>query len=92
MRKLKFKLGRKSLEINYTTFIRPLPEHGDIIWDNCSQYERQELDKIPNEAARIATGATRLVSLSALGKEIGWDSLGKRRFNHKLTFFLQNDS
>ena len=89
MRKLKFKLDRKSLEIINTTFIRPLLEYGDIIWDNCSQYEKQELDKIQAEAARIATGATRLVSLSALCKEIGWDLLEKRRFNHKLTLFYK---
>ena len=38
--------------------------------------------KIQNGAARIATGATRLVSLSTLSKEIGWESLEKRRTNH----------
>ena len=89
MRKLKFKLDRKSLETIYTAFIRPLIEYGDIIWDNCSQYEKDELQKIQNEAARIATGATRLVSLSTLSKEIGWESLEKRRTNHKLTLFYK---
>ena len=58
-----------------------------IIWDNCSQYEKDKLEKIQNEAARIATGATRLVSLSTLSKEIGWESLEKRQTNHKLTLF-----
>ena len=61
MRKLKFKLDRKSLEIIYTTFNRPILEYGDVIWDNCTQYEKQELDKIQTEAARIATGTTKLV-------------------------------
>ena len=51
MRRLKFKLDRKSLEIIYTTFIRPLLEYSDVIWDNCTRYEKQELDKIQNEAA-----------------------------------------
>ena len=46
MRRLKFKLDRKSLEIIYTTFIRPLQEYSDVIWDNCTRYEKQELDKI----------------------------------------------
>ena len=40
MRKLKFKLDLKSLEIIYTVFIRPILEHCDIIWDNCVQYEK----------------------------------------------------
>ena len=38
MRKLKFKLDRKSPEIIYTAFIRPILEYGDVIWDNCAQY------------------------------------------------------
>ena len=59
MRKLKFKLDRKFFEIIYIAFIRPLLEYGDIIWDNCTQYEKKELDKIQNEAARIATGTTK---------------------------------
>ena len=52
MRKLKFKLDRKSLEIIYTAFIRPLLEYGDVIWDNCAEYEKADLDKIQNEAAQ----------------------------------------
>ena len=40
MRKLKFKLVRKSLKVIYTAFIRPMLEYGDVIWDNCVQYEK----------------------------------------------------
>ena len=61
MRKLKFQLDRKSLEIIYTSFIRPILEYGNEIWDNCTQYEKNDLEKIQIEAARIATGATKLV-------------------------------
>ena len=89
MRKLKFKLDRKSVEIIYTTIIRPILEYGDVIWDNCTQYEKQELDKIQTEAARIATGTTKLVSLTVLYKEICWETLEQRRHNHKLTFFYK---
>ena len=89
MRKLKFKLDRKSLETIYLTFIRPLLEYGDVIFDNCTQYEKQELDKIQNEAARIVTGTTKLVSLVTLYKEICWETLEIRRYNHKLTLFYK---
>ena len=37
MRKLKFQLDRKSLEIIYTSFIRPLLEYSNVVWDNCIQ-------------------------------------------------------
>ncbi|MCG8113681.1 MAG: reverse transcriptase domain-containing protein [Candidatus Thiodiazotropha taylori] len=89
MRKLKFKLDRKSLETIYISFIRPLLEYGDNIWDNCTQSEKDDLEKIQNEAARIATGATKLVSLNNLYKEICWESLQKRRRDHKLTLFYK---
>ena len=42
MRKLKFKLDRKSLEILYLTFIRPILEYRDIIWNNCTKYEKED--------------------------------------------------
>ena len=60
MRKLKYKLDRKSLETIYIAFIRPLLEYADVIWDNCTQYEKDDLEKIQIEAARIATGTTNL--------------------------------
>ena len=69
MRKLKIKLDRKSLETIYLTFIRPLLEYGDVILDNCTQYEKDELDKIQNEAARIVTGTIKLVSINSLYNE-----------------------
>ena len=87
MRKLKFKLDRKSLETIYIAFIRPLLEYADTLWDNCTQYEKDELEKIQVEAARIATGATKLIPLESLYKEICWDTLQKRRDDHKLTLF-----
>ena len=89
MRKLKFQLDRKSLETIYIVFIRPLLEYGDVIWDNCTQYEKRELDKIQNEAARIVTGATKLVSLNTLYSEIRWETLEQRRKNHRLTLFYK---
>ena len=45
MRKLKFQLYRKSLQIFNFSFIRPLLEFADVLWDNCTQYEANELEK-----------------------------------------------
>ena len=89
MRKLKFQLDRKSLETIYISFVRPLLEYADVVWDNCTQYESNELEKIQNEAARIVTGATKLVSLHSLYTETGWESLTSRREKHKLTLYFK---
>ena len=46
MRKLKFILDRRSLQTIYLTFIRPLLEYANVVWDNCTLYEVNELEKI----------------------------------------------
>ena len=89
MRKLKFQLARKSLEIIYTSFIRPILEYGNEIWDNCTQYEKNDIENIQTEAARIATGTTKLVSIEHLYSEIEWDTLEARRRKQKLALFYK---
>ena len=44
MRKLKFKLDRRALEIIYFTFIRPIPECACVLFDNCTQYELNDIE------------------------------------------------
>ena len=87
MRKLKFQLDHRSLEIIYTSFIRTILEYGNEIWDNCTQYEKEELDKIQNEAARIAMETTKLISIETLYSEIGWEKKVREKsrecHNHK---------
>ena len=90
VRKLEFSLDRKSLETMYFSLIRPL---SDTLWDNCIQYEANEVEKkIQNEAARTIVGATKLVLINALLQAIGWESLASRRMKHKLLLFhmMQN--
>ena len=89
MRKLKHQLDRKSLEIIYLSFIRPILEYADVVWSNCTEGDKMELDKVQNEAARITTGATKLVSLQNLQRETGWPSLESRRREHKLILFYK---
>ena len=61
----------------------------DIIWDNCTQYEKQEIEKILIEAARTATWTTKLVFLNALYQETGLVSREKGQNNHKLIMFYK---
>ena len=89
LRKLKHTMNRKSLEIIYLSFIRPVLEYADVVWDNCTINEQYELEKIQYEAARIITGCTRLVSIQNLLTESGLLLLKERRKNHKLTLFYK---
>ena len=89
LRSLKFDLDRLTLQIMYFSFIRPVLEYGDIIFDNCPSYFSEKLEKINIEAARIVTGATKLVSINTLYNECGWETLEKRREKHKLIQFYK---
>ena len=89
MRKFKYDLDRRALETIYISFIRLVLECADVIWDNCTKQEKQDLEKIQIEAARIATGTTKLVSLQKLYEEIGWETLEARRKKHKLVLFYK---
>ena len=64
-------------------------EYADVIWDNCTQNDKTELERIQYEAARIVTGCTKLVSIDSLMAEIGWAMLSDRRRKHKLVLFYK---
>ena len=89
LRSLKFHLDRKSLQTMYFSFIRPVIEYADIIWDNCPNIYKEKLEKINIEAARIVTGGTKLTSLRLLYQETGWPTLEKRREEHKLIQYFK---
>ena len=89
LRALKFRVSRKSLEKMYFAYIRPLLEYSDVVWDNCSLESKKLLDAVHVEAARIATGATKLCSIERLFMELGWELLQTRRNKHKLTTFYK---
>ena len=75
MRKFKYTLDRKFLETIYIAFVRPILEYADVVWDNCTPQEKHEVEKNQLEAARIATGTSKLVSVQKLYDEIGWDRM-----------------
>ena len=47
------------------------------------------LEKLQIEAARIVTGAPKLVSIDSLYSETGWETLALRRKKHKLQLFYK---
>ena len=84
VRELKFQLDLRSLEIIYTSYIRPILEYCNENWDNCTQYEKDDIEKIQKEAARIATGTTELVSTENFYGKLDGKTLDSRRKKQKL--------
>ena len=73
----------------YISLIRPLLEYADVIWDNCSVELHNDVEAVQIEAARIATGATRLCNVQSLLSELYWERLVIRRRNHRLSHFYK---
>ena len=66
MRSFKFTLDRNSLEVFFFSFIRPILEYADVVWENLTQSDEDDLHKIQLKAARIICSAIKLVSINNL--------------------------
>ena len=92
MRKLKFTFSRAALNQIFLSYVLSILEYACIVWDGCSVQNKNSLQKIQNEAARIVTGLTRSVSLENLYRECGWVTLEERRNQQKLIFMYRSVS
>ncbi len=84
----KYRLSRKALAIGYLTFIRPVIEYGDVLYDSCNKELSDLIDNVQLEAAHTVTGAKYRSSHEALHKELGWMPLTERRHLHKLLRYM----
>jgi hypothetical protein len=87
LRKLKFRLPRKTLEKLYLQMIRPILEYCDVIFDGCGTVQSQKLESVQYDAARTCLGALRTTSRKSLLEETGWEPLSVRRKSHKLILY-----
>ena len=71
----------------YKSFILPIFDYADVIWNNCTNKLSTSLEKLHLEAIRIITGAVRGTSHTKLYQESGFCPLKERRKRHKLIFF-----
>ena len=75
MKALQYLLDRKTLEIIYISFIRPLMEYAGMVWDGCTQADAQRLEDIQLAAARVISGAMRTTPSEKLYEETGLATL-----------------
>ncbi|OWF47171.1 RNA-directed DNA polymerase from transposon BS [Mizuhopecten yessoensis] len=89
LRKLKFLLKRDALLRIYRTFILPILEYACELWDGCSSFESEKLEKAQREAARIITGLPSYASIYSLNFETGLETLSARRKRRKLQLLFK---
>ena len=84
LRMLKFTINWKSLETIYFAYIHSLLEYADVLWDNCTQQQCNEIEKI-----QLMLDVTKLVEIDKLYKKLRWLKLSERRDLHKLFMFFK---
>ena len=87
LRKVRMTHDRFSIEKIYMSFIRPILEYADVIWDSQNQSLINKLENVQLDAARIVTEGAKLTGLNRLYEETKWEKLSDRRQNHKLILF-----
>jgi len=87
LRSFKYRLSRKALNTMYKSFILPIIDYADIIWDNCSNHLADEVEALQLDCIRTITGAVRGTSHDKLYRESGYIPLHERRQRHKLIFY-----
>ena len=77
-------------KLEYTTMVCPILEYGGIIFDGSPECHTH-LDKVQREAALVCTGAYKHTKhiTSTLMEELGWNSFGVPRANHKSCILFQ---
>ena len=87
----KYILPRSYLVKLYKSMILPLLDYCDVIYDSCTMYESEQLDKLQRKASLLCTGAFRITSNEKLLKELGWPKLTNtsRRKSHRLVLFYK---
>ena len=89
IKQMKFKLARKTLEKLYFSFIRPILEYGDVVWQGASHSDLRKLDVIQVEAMRLVSGAPFRSNIDSLYMELGWQNLQERRQEHILIMMFK---
>ena len=90
IRKLQNVLPRSALLTVYKSFIRPLLDYGDIIYDKAfNESFHEKLESLQYNAALAITGAIKGSSTVKLYEELGLESLKSRRWYRKMSLFYK---
>ena len=89
IRRLYSYLPRTSLLVIYKSFIRPLLDYGDVIYDQPhNDTFCKSIESVQYNAALAITGTIKGTSRERLYQELGFESLRDRRWYRRLVYFF----
>ena len=85
------KLDHLTLQTAYFSFIRPILEYEDVVWDMTKKNDQtlEILEEVNKNAARLVCGATARCKVNNLYEENKWEFLKDRRRKHGLTIMYK---
>ena len=89
MKRIQRKVPRVCLENIYEHMILPIIEYGDVIYDNLTKKQSNDLEQVQRQAALACSGGYRHTKYESLLIEIGWAPLHARRKCHRLNMLYK---
>ena len=90
MKKLSLTLSRNSLLTIYKTFVRPIVDDADKIYDKpLTESFKNKLEMVQYHAVLIITGAFKGTSRDHIYRELSLESFSERRWSRKIFFFYK---
>ena len=88
MNKLSLTLSRNSLLTIYKTFVRPILDYTDTMYEKpLTESFTDKLEMVQYNAALVITGAIKGTSRDRMYRELGLESLPERTWSRKIFFF-----
>ena len=88
LKRLSLTLSRKSLLTIYKSFVRPILDYTEIIYDKSfNESFKRKNEMVQYRAALVITGAIKGTSRDRLYQELGLESLANTRWSRRLFFF-----
>ncbi len=72
-----------TLKYIFNSIIQPHFDYCCVVWDNCTKFSADKLQKLQNRAARILTFSSYDANADPLIEKLGWRKLASQRKNQK---------
>jgi hypothetical protein len=89
IRRMKTYVPEETLKTVYSALIKPHFDYCNLVWDNCSKYLLEKLQKLQNRAARVITGKSYEIRSSEILKNLGWQPLLNQRKAKRAIFMYK---
>ena len=86
LRRMNAYVPQETLKRVYNALIMPHFDYCSLVWDNCSKYLLEKLQKLQNRAARVISGKSYETRSSEILKYLGWQPLLERRKEKRALF------